>query len=118
LDLIPDYMEGVYPVQPVIPEHELRQYIHIMDTDQEVRSFIYAFGGATLNLTRYGDSRTEEVVRMIEHLMDCSIDTMLPARRHYRSSVMRVMQSIFIHNCLMSTSFLGMEWANRCSCSR
>jgi hypothetical protein len=82
-------MQGVYPVQPVIPEFELRQYIHVMDNDQEVRSFIYAFGGATLNLTRYGDSRTDEVVHMIEHLMD------------YRSSVMRAMQSIFIHNCLM-----------------
>jgi hypothetical protein len=94
-------MQGVYPVQPVIPEFELRQYIHLMDNDQEVRSFIYAFGGATLNLTRYGDSRTDEVVHMIEHLMDCSIDSMLPARRHCRSSVMRAMQSIFIHNCLM-----------------
>jgi hypothetical protein len=95
-------MEGVYPVQPVIPEHELRQYIHVMDTDQEVRSFLYAFGGATLNLTRYGDRRTEEVVQTIEHLMDCSIDSMLLPRRHYHSSVMRAMQSIFIHNCLMS----------------
>ncbi|KAL5117187.1 hypothetical protein ACEQ8H_004875 [Pleosporales sp. CAS-2024a] len=85
LDLIPDYMSGVYPVQPVIAEHELRQYIQVMDTDQEARSFIYAFGGATLNLTRYGDSRTDEVVRMIEHLMDCSIETMIPAHRHYRS---------------------------------
>jgi hypothetical protein len=97
-------MEGVYPVQPVISEHELRQYIQVMDTDQEVCSFVYAFGGATLNLTRYGDSRTDKVVRMIEHLMDCSIDSVLPARRHYRSSVMRAMQSMFIHNCLMSTT--------------
>ena len=95
-------MEGVYPVQPVITEHELRQYIHVMDNDQEVRSFVYAFGGATLNLTRYGNSRTEEVVQTIEHLMDCSIDSMLPPRRHYHSSVMRSMASIFIHNCLMS----------------
>lgn len=102
LDLIPDYMEGVYPVQPVIAEYELRQYIHVMDTDQDVYSFICAFGGATLNLTRYGDSRTEEVVQTIEHLMDCSIDTTRPVRRHYHSSVMRAMQSIFIHNCLMS----------------
>jgi hypothetical protein len=94
-------MEGVYPVQPVIPEFELRQYIHLIDADQEVRSFVYAFGAATLNLTRYGDSRTDEVVHMIEQLMDCSIYSMLPPRRHHRSSVMRAMQSIFIHNCLM-----------------
>ncbi|KAH7072640.1 hypothetical protein BKA63DRAFT_47732 [Paraphoma chrysanthemicola] len=102
LDLIPDYVQGVYPVQPVISEQELRQWIHVMDTDQEVRSFIYAFGGCTLNLTRYGERRTEEVLQTIEHLMDCSIDSMLPPRRNYHSSVMRAMQSIFIHNCLMS----------------
>ncbi|KAI8935811.1 hypothetical protein NX059_007328 [Plenodomus lindquistii] len=102
LDLIPDYMEGVYPVQPVISENELRQYIHVMDTDQDVRSFIYAFGACTLNLTRYGDQRTEEIVQMIEDLMDYSIDSMRRAHRHFQFSVMRAMQSIFIHNCLMS----------------
>ncbi|KAH8726277.1 hypothetical protein GQ44DRAFT_826001 [Phaeosphaeriaceae sp. PMI808] len=102
LDLIPDYAESVYPVQPVITELELQQYIQVMDTDQEVRSFIYSFGGCTLNLARYGDRRTDEVVQMIEHLMDLSINSMLPPRRHYHSSVMRAMQSIFIHNCLMS----------------
>ncbi|KAH9878646.1 hypothetical protein IAQ61_001918 [Plenodomus lingam] len=102
LDLIPDYMEGVYPVQPVISENELRQYIHVMDTDQDVRSFIYAFGGCTLNLTRYGNRRTEEVVQTIEELMDYSIDSMRRAHKHFQFSVMRAMQSIFIHNCLMS----------------
>ncbi|KAJ4370518.1 hypothetical protein N0V83_005039 [Neocucurbitaria cava] len=95
-------MEGVYPVQPVITEQELRQYIHVMDINQAVRSFIYAFGGCTLNLTRYGDRRTEEVVQTIEHLMDYSIDSMTPAHKVFHFSVMRAMQSIFIHNCLMS----------------
>lgn len=95
-------MEGVYPVQPVISENELRQYIHIMDTDQDVRSFIYSFGGCTLNLTRYGDQRTDEVVQIIEDLMDYSIDSMRRAHKHFHFSVMRAMQAIFIHNCLMS----------------
>jgi hypothetical protein len=48
-------MEGVYPVQPVIAEHELRHFIDSMDFDPEMRSFVYSFGGCTLNLTRYGD---------------------------------------------------------------
>lgn len=95
-------MEGVYPVQPVIAEHELRHYIHSMDYDQEMRSFIYSFGGCTLNLTRYGGRRTDDVVKTIEHLMDLSIDTMKPPHKLHHSSVMRAMQSIFIHNCLMS----------------
>ncbi|KAF1942720.1 hypothetical protein EJ02DRAFT_375099 [Clathrospora elynae] len=102
LELIPDYVKGVYPVQPVIAEHELRQYIHFMETDQDVRSFVYAFGGCTLNLTRYGDRRTIEVVKTIENLMDYSIESMRPAHKHFQFSVMRAMQSMFIHNCLMS----------------
>jgi hypothetical protein len=102
LDLLPDYVEGVYPVQPVITEQELREYISVMDNDQDVRSFVFAFGACTLNLTRYGDQRTEEVQRTIEALMDYSIGSMKPHYKSFRSSVMRVMQSIFIHNCLMS----------------
>ncbi|EOA80672.1 uncharacterized protein SETTUDRAFT_143585 [Exserohilum turcica Et28A] len=102
LDLIPDYVEGVYPVHPVITAYELRQYIDVMDTDPDVRSFIYSFGGCTLNLTRYGDRRTAQVVQTIERLMDCSIDTMRRAHKHLQVSVMRAVQSMFIHNCLMS----------------
>ncbi|KAI4699672.1 hypothetical protein J4E81_004699 [Alternaria sp. BMP 2799] len=102
LDLIPDYVAGVYPVHPVIAEHELRQYIEVMDSDPDVRSFIYAFGGCTLNLTRYGDRRTEEIVQTIENLMDYSIDTMRRTHKHCHFSVMRAVQSMFIHNCLMS----------------
>ncbi|KAF1954003.1 hypothetical protein CC80DRAFT_506834 [Byssothecium circinans] len=104
LDLIPNYVEGVYPVQPVITEAELRDYIHIMEADLEVQSFIFAFGACTLNLTRTGDERTEEVTRTIEHLMNYSIQTMKPAYKSFHSSVMRAMQSMFIHNCLMSMS--------------
>lgn len=102
LDLIPDYVDGVYPVWPVITETELREYIATMDTDQEIRSFVHAFGACTLNLTRYGDKRTEEVLQTIETLMDYSIETIRPAYKSFRSSVMRVMQSMFIHNCLMT----------------
>ncbi|KAF2790916.1 hypothetical protein K505DRAFT_250117 [Melanomma pulvis-pyrius CBS 109.77] len=102
LDLIPEYMEGVYPVQPVITENELRQYIQAMEFDQEIQSFMYAFAACTLNLTCYGDKRTEEVLQTIEILMNRSIETLRPPLANFRSSVMRAMQSMFIHNCLMS----------------
>ncbi|KAF2710418.1 hypothetical protein K504DRAFT_466829 [Pleomassaria siparia CBS 279.74] len=102
LNLIPDYMEGVYPVQPVITENELRQWIPHMDADQEIRSFVYAFAACTLNLTRYGDKRTDEILHTIETLMNRSIETLRPPMANFRSSVMRAMQSMFIHNCLMS----------------
>jgi len=108
LDLIPDYMEGVYPVQPVIPEAELQDYIRIMDTDQEVRCFVCTFGACTLNLTRTGNKRTEEVLQNIEGLMNYAIANTKPPYKNFHSSVMRAMQSMFIHNCLMSMSCKGM----------
>ncbi|KAJ4301254.1 hypothetical protein N0V90_003345 [Kalmusia sp. IMI 367209] len=104
LDLIPDYVEGVYPVQPVITEAEIRDYIHSMDVDQELRSFVCSFGACTLNLTRTGEKRTEEVLHTIETLMNYTITTMKPVYKVFHSSVIRAMQSIFIHNCLMSMS--------------
>lgn len=104
LDLIPDYTESVYPVQPVITEAELREYIQTMDTDQEIRSFVCSFGACTLNLTRQTDKRTEEVLQAIETLINYSISTMKPVYKSFRSSVLRAMQSMFIHNCMMSMS--------------
>lgn len=104
LDLIPDYMESVYPVQPVITEAELREYISTMETDAEVRSFVCSFGACTLNLTRTGEKRTADVLQTIETLMNHAITTTKPVYKVFHSSVMRAMQSIFIHNCLMSMS--------------
>jgi hypothetical protein len=87
-------VEGVYPVHPVIAEYELKQYIEVMDKDQDIRSFLYAFAACTLNLTRYGDRRTQEVVKTIENLMDYSIESMKRAHKHFHFSVMRAVQSI------------------------
>lgn len=102
LDLIPGYLEMVYPVHPVITEKELKAHIHAMETDQESLSFIYAFGGITLNLTRFGDKRTDEVDRDIETLINHSIQTLKPPYATFHSSVMRAVQSGFLHNCLVS----------------
>ncbi|KAF2740382.1 hypothetical protein EJ04DRAFT_531029 [Polyplosphaeria fusca] len=101
-DLIPEYMSAVYPVEPIITESELQTYIQFMDRDPEVRSFLYSFAACTLNLTRYGDSRTEDVVRSIETLVNYSMDTFRPMFVHAKGSVMRAMQSMFLHNCLMT----------------
>lgn len=73
-----------------------------METDGEARAFIYAFGACTLNLTRLGDKRTEEVLRDIETLMNSSIESMKPPYASFHSSVLRAMQPMFIHNCLMT----------------
>ena len=99
--LVPDYMEHIYPVQPVIAEKELRDFIVSLDSvdvDPEIKSFLYAFGGCTLNLTRYGERRTEEVVRTIEALSNMSIEGRPCATPYLRGSVLGAMQSMFLHN--------------------
>jgi hypothetical protein len=104
LDLLPAYMEVVYPVQPIMTEAEVRAMIAAMDTDsdQSVASFVYAFGACTLNLTRTGHRRTEEVARTINYLVDKCIDARGPVRPNFESSVPKCMTSLFLHNCLMT----------------
>ncbi|KAH7132507.1 hypothetical protein B0J11DRAFT_427330 [Dendryphion nanum] len=102
LDLVPEYMEAVYPVHPVITDQELRSYINVMESSQEALSFVYAFGACTLNLTRQGDKRTEEVNDTIKTLMNYSIETLRPTYANFHCSVLRAVQSMFIHNCLMT----------------
>jgi hypothetical protein len=75
-----------------------------MDVDQELRTFVFAFGACTLNLTRAGDNRTEEVLHNIETLTNYAISTLKPVYKNFRSTVIRAMSSMFIHNCLMTMS--------------
>lgn len=102
LTLVPGYMEHVYPVQPVIAESEVIASIHSMDSDQGMRSFVYAFGACTLNLTRFGDSRTDKVQHDIEMLVNYSIECSKSIYASFRPTVIRAMESMFLHNCLMT----------------
>ena len=86
----------------MIPESELRVHIQAIDSNQEMRSFIYAFGACTLNLTRFGDKRTEQVSQDIEILMNLSIQYREPPYASLRPSVISAVQSGFLHNCLMT----------------
>jgi hypothetical protein len=95
-------MEHVYPVQPVIIESEIKACIESMNIDEEMRSFVFAFGACTLNLTRFGDLRTDKVQHDIEMLMNYSIESLNPVYATIRPTVMRAMESMFLHNCLMT----------------
>jgi Fungal Zn(2)-Cys(6) binuclear cluster domain len=52
LNLVPDYLLCVYPVNPVISEVEIRACVHQMDTNQDAAPFVYAFAAVTINFTR------------------------------------------------------------------
>jgi hypothetical protein len=102
LSLLPDYMSSVYPPQPIITESEVREYVEMMAYDLEAKAFVLAFGAVTLNLTCTGERRTENVSRMIEHLVIRTIEARGLVTTKLRSSVPKAMTSLFLHNCLMT----------------
>ncbi|KAF2094419.1 hypothetical protein NA57DRAFT_80228 [Rhizodiscina lignyota] len=102
VDLIPDFMTAVYPVQPVMTEQEIHDSIQAMDNDQEAKSFALAFGGCTLNLTRTGVRRTPEVNQTIAFLASESIKARGPVMPNFQSSVRQALTSLFLHNCFMT----------------
>lgn len=95
-------MDMVYPVHPVITGNDLRAFVLSLDTDSDVRSFLFSFAACTLNLTRIGSKRTDAVLHDIETLLNLSIESMRPTYSSFHSTVMRAVQSMFIHNCLMT----------------
>jgi hypothetical protein len=102
LSLLPDYMSSVYPPQPIIPESEVRHHVENMAHDAESRAFVLAFGAVTLNLTCTGERRTENISRMIEHLVMRTIEARGLISTKFHSSVPKAMTALFLHNCLMT----------------
>jgi hypothetical protein len=123
LGLIQDYMDYVYPVNPVIAEVEVRTCIerwfgtpmlasedglrlgntHNMDEnlkteDKLSASFLYALAAVTINLTRTHSAK--ETREQIEDLMDRSI-SLIDSITISQPSLLHVMRSIFIEICLM-----------------
>lgn len=103
IDLIPHFLEHVYPVQPIFTEPEIREKIQTMSMDNEAKAFVYAFGGCTMNLTRTGRRRTDDVVRTINWLVKESIKARGYIMPHLKSTVTQCMISLFLHNCLMTS---------------
>ncbi|QDS73862.1 hypothetical protein FKW77_006823 [Venturia effusa] len=102
LNLLPDYLSSVYPPQPIITESEVREYVQNMAHDAGARAFVLAFGAVTMNLTCTGDKRTENITRMIEHLVVRAIEARGLITTKFHSSVAKTMTAVFLHNCLMT----------------
>ena len=99
LDMIPDYLAYVYPVNPVIPEAEIRTCVEQMHTDRDAGSFIYAFAATTINLTQ-PDSLPgirDQITRLIEK----SLELRDPMGLDSQPTVLKIMRNIFLQICLM-----------------
>ena len=95
LNLLPEYMSAVYPVQPILSEDEIRQSIDAMDHDKEAYSYVHAFGACTLNLSYIGNRRTPEITEAIERLANESIGSRPLVTKGFKSSTRQCMISRF-----------------------
>src|SRR5215469_16335662 len=104
LQLIPDYLAYVYPVNPVITEDEIRNCVEQMGTSSEAASFIYAFAAVTTNLTKtvissnvpdLREQTSHLVTRALEHREPLSFENVT------QPWLFRIMTSIFLEICFM-----------------
>lgn len=97
LDLVPDYLLCVYPVNPVISEVEIRACVHQMDINQDAASFVYAFAAVTINLTRTGLIQFAPNVRdQISALLTRSFELRTPMAFETQPTIFKLMGNIFI----------------------
>lgn len=103
LDLVPDYLLCVYPVNPVISEVEIRACVHQMDTNQDAASFVYAFAAATINLTRTDLIQFAPDVRdQISAQLTRPFELRTPIAFESQSTIFKLMGNIFLEICLMA----------------
>ncbi|PNS19629.1 hypothetical protein CAC42_7473 [Sphaceloma murrayae] len=102
-DLLPEYTEAVYPVNPVITSDEVRTCIARMYSDEEALSFLYVFAAVTISLSHV--DRGSDAKDQIASLISSCFDHRRPLT-HINSppSVLRVMTSVFLEICLMNLS--------------
>lgn len=102
LDLIPEYMSDVYPVNPVITEAEIRACVQRMDTDKEALAFLYIYAGVTINLARVDFLQCMSGIReQIATLVERCFEERPRLSLTTQPTPLRVMTSIFTEMCLM-----------------
>lgn len=100
LDLLPEYLSAVFPVNPIIYEWEVRDCIARMHTgDQEVLAFLYSYAAVTINLSAVErpdarDQVSSLLAAAFEHKRPLTHLEPLP-------SAIRIVTCIFMEICLM-----------------
>jgi Fungal Zn(2)-Cys(6) binuclear cluster domain len=109
LDLLPDYMTYVYPVNPVITASEIRICVDQLHTSREAACFLYAFAAVTINLTRTDQVQFAPDIRdQITTLLHRCLDNKESMGLDAQPSLLRVYTNIFIQICLMALRKIGL----------
>ena len=115
LELLPDYVSVVYPLNPVISESELRESIAKMNYDLEHAALAYSAAAVTINLTRPGSGRgatdiSSDISSQIKQLITRAIELTGGLYLDTRLTIRRIMVSMFLHNCLMTLQKLDLAF--------
>ncbi|KIW36032.1 uncharacterized protein PV06_11665 [Exophiala oligosperma] len=121
-NLLPQFSEFVYPLNPIISPQEMRQAIQTMDSDKEDEALVYAFAAMTINRTRSSWTLHGEVAILITDLIRCSMrayravdfeaanlqtDTLGPLA----VTIKRILTCIFLSVCLATLGQLDRSFA-------
>jgi len=105
LDLIPDYLAFVYPVNPVITEAEIRNCVQQINSSREAASFLYAFAAVTINLTRSDLLQlAPDMQDQITGLVNRCLEFRDPMGVESQPTLLKVMNNIFIEISMMGLS--------------
>lgn len=116
LGLVPSYEKAVYISHPIVNSAELRNCIYRMGDDQEAKAFVFASAAITLTLSTVDNQWTPNLVERIRDLAYSAITLLGPIRINANVTVLTVLTSLFIHNCLFplghpSSAFLYLRQA-------
>ncbi|KAF2665205.1 hypothetical protein BT63DRAFT_87452 [Microthyrium microscopicum] len=102
LDLIPEYLTSVFPVNPVIDEASVRQCVPKLYSDAEATSFLYAFAAVTINLAHADGSKSPpDIKERVSALLERSLDHIRPLAFQSEPTLLKIMRNVFLEICLM-----------------
>lgn len=102
LNLMPQYMESVYPASPIVGEAEMVQIINDITTDSISRALVYAMGAATIGLSIGSTDSLPGVMEQAKFLCNRALDVRGPFRPHEKITLKYIMISHFLHMCFAS----------------
>lgn len=110
--LVPEYLNSIYPVFPIIAEAELRSAIGEIHASPESAAMVYAAFAITINHTRttfpgFGEEYHEGVVRM---LMGRALDARGPIRTAKSVTIPIIMVDVFLSSVLVALDEVEIAW--------
>lgn len=121
LDLVPNFEEVVYVVNPVITPSEIRAAIHNMHASLEDAALTCAFAAVTINLTQGSGPLNGDVLSQMRYLLQCSVKAhrQLDALASAESgslgelpvSIKRVMTCVYLEICTMGFKHYSRSFA-------